>query len=252
MTDGTTGKTAKIWLIAAICGVLAFMALLWIADYTTAASLIVGVLVALLVAILLWIGWHDAGEATPAEGRPAAAARTEGVMETSGIGDQPASAATEIATDPHPADIREEPVQGSAAVEAEEVAEEDEIAEPIADIAAEPIVPAAPVPVAPVPTPLPVEGKPDNLRDAPREGGPDDLRVIRGVGPKLEAVLHEMGVYHYDQIAAWGPADVAYMDENLKGFKGRVTRDDWVGQATLLAQGGGTEGQDRAEEGGAD
>ena len=75
------------------------------------------------------------------------------------------------------------------------------------------------------------------LRDAPRAGGADDLKKIKGVGPKLETVLNEMGVYHFDQIAGWSAAEVAWVDANLEGFKGRVTRDDWVTQAKSLAAG---------------
>ena len=75
--------------------------------------------------------------------------------------------------------------------------------------------------------------------DAPRDGGPDDFKRIRGVGPKLEEMLHGMGIYHFDQIAEWGPGEVAWADEHLEGFRGRVTRDDWVGQARALRAGGG-------------
>ena len=77
--------------------------------------------------------------------------------------------------------------------------------------------------------------KPDVL-DAPRDGKADDLKKISGVGPKLEGVLNELGVYHFDQIAAWDAAQVAWADQNLVGFKGRVSRDDWVGQARKLAK----------------
>jgi NADH-quinone oxidoreductase subunit E len=69
---------------------------------------------------------------------------------------------------------------------------------------------------------------------AARDGTPDDLKQIKGVGPKLEELLHSMGFYHYDQIAAWTADEVAWVDENLEGFKGRVSRDDWVGQAKSL------------------
>ena len=84
---------------------------------------------------------------------------------------------------------------------------------------------------------------------APREGGPDDLKKIKGVGPKLEELLHSLGIYHFGQIAGWGPAEVAWMDSNLEGFDGRVTRDDWVGQAKLLASGGETEFSQRVDKG---
>ncbi|MCA0921053.1 NADH:ubiquinone oxidoreductase [Pseudooceanicola nanhaiensis] len=72
---------------------------------------------------------------------------------------------------------------------------------------------------------------------APREGGADDLKRIKGVGPKLEAMLNEMGIYYFDQIAGWTKADVAWADEHLVGFRGRVSRDDWVTQAGALATG---------------
>ena len=82
-----------------------------------------------------------------------------------------------------------------------------------------------------------------------REGAPDDLKKIKGVGPKLEQVLHSLGIYHFDQIAAWGPAEVAWMDDNLAGFKGRVTRDGWVDQAGLLAAGEDTEFSKKVDDG---
>ncbi|MER2508691.1 MAG: NADH-quinone oxidoreductase subunit NuoE [Amaricoccus sp.] len=77
--------------------------------------------------------------------------------------------------------------------------------------------------------------KPERL-DAPRAEGPDDLKLIRGVGPKLEALLHQLGYYHFDQVAAWTPAEVAWVDENLEGFKGRVSRENWVEQARALTK----------------
>lgn len=103
-----------------------------------------------------------------------------------------------------------------------------------------PIPPADPVPAgtpAPGAAEAPVGSEPARL-DAPRNGKPDDLKKIKGVGPKLEAQLHEMGYYHFDQIANWSADEVAWVDENVEGVKGRVTRDDWVGQARTLAANG--------------
>ena len=74
------------------------------------------------------------------------------------------------------------------------------------------------------------------LLTAAREGGADDLKLIKGVGPKLEGVLNDMGIYHFDQIAAWTAAEVAWVDERLK-FKGRIERDGWIEQAKSLANG---------------
>jgi len=78
--------------------------------------------------------------------------------------------------------------------------------------------------------------KPKGLTAA-RSGGADDLKRIKGVGPKMENMLNGMGYYHFDQVGDWGDQEVAWVDDNLEGFKGRVTRDRWVPQARLLAGG---------------
>lgn len=90
--------------------------------------------------------------------------------------------------------------------------------------------------------------RPEGL-DGPRDGKADDLKRIKGVGPKLEQLLNEMGFYHFDQIAGWSADEVAWVNENLKGFKGRVTRDNWIEQATTLAAGGETDFSKRVEDG---
>ena len=71
---------------------------------------------------------------------------------------------------------------------------------------------------------------------APRAGSPDELQRISGVGPKIEISLHEMGIFHFDQIAAWTTEQEQWVDDQLK-FRGRIGRDEWVKQAKLLAQG---------------
>ncbi|MFP7673319.1 NADH-quinone oxidoreductase subunit E [Marivita sp. S0852] len=90
--------------------------------------------------------------------------------------------------------------------------------------------------------------KPETL-SAPRDGSADDLTRIKGVGPKLEALCNALGFYHYDQIASWTDAEVAWVDDNLQGFKGRVSRDNWVEQAKTLATGGETEFSSRVTKG---
>ena len=67
--------------------------------------------------------------------------------------------------------------------------------------------------------------------------GGDDLTRIKGLGPKLAATLGDLGVTRFDQIAGWGEADIARVDSQLGRFQGRIERDDWVGQARLLAAG---------------
>lgn len=74
-----------------------------------------------------------------------------------------------------------------------------------------------------------------------RDGQADNLKDIKGIGPKLEALCHSLGIFHFDQIAAWGAAEIAWMDDNLEGFRGRVSRDEWVVQAQLLSSGQLTE-----------
>ena len=100
---------------------------------------------------------------------------------------------------------------------------------------------AAPKAAAPKAAPKPavaeapaVEEKQPETLSAAREGGADDLKRISGVGPKLEGLLNEMGFYHFDQIAKWTAAEIAWVDSRLK-FKGRIERDDWVAQATQFA-----------------
>ena len=82
----------------------------------------------------------------------------------------------------------------------------------------------------------PSEGKKPRLMAAPRKSGADDLKLISGVGPKLEGVLNELGFWHFDQISKWTPEEIAWVDSRLK-FKGRIESDDWVSQATKLAKG---------------
>ncbi|MEI4486549.1 NADH-quinone oxidoreductase subunit E [Frigidibacter sp. MR17.14] len=101
------------------------------------------------------------------------------------------------------------------------------------------------------PSEMPVEAEGEGVQPqgltAPREGAGDDLKVLEGIGPKLEEVLHGLGIYHYDQIAGWSPAEVAWVDGNLKGFKGRVTRDRWQAQAKLILEVGRDEFLRRAK-----
>ncbi|EYD77807.1 NADH-ubiquinone oxidoreductase chain E [Rubellimicrobium mesophilum DSM 19309] len=70
---------------------------------------------------------------------------------------------------------------------------------------------------------------------APRDGVGDNLQEIAGVGPKLEALLHDLGFWHFDQIAAWSPGEVAWVNSRLGAFRGRIEREHWIDQARKLA-----------------
>ena len=103
---------------------------------------------------------------------------------------------------------------------------------------------AAPKPVAPADA-----GQKPAAMAAPRAGQADDLKLIKGIGPKLEKLCHGLGFYHFDQIAQWSAAEIAWVDDNLEGFKGRVTRDDWVGQARRMVEEGKTQTTNRVKKG---
>jgi len=98
------------------------------------------------------------------------------------------------------------------------------------------VVPAPPLDDAadltPDVEPEPIAGFPFALAE-PRDGKPDDLKQINGIGPKLEARLHEAGVFHLDQLAALNKKAAAMLDERL-GLGGRVVREEWSKQAKAL------------------
>jgi NADH-quinone oxidoreductase subunit E len=95
---------------------------------------------------------------------------------------------------------------------------------------------AVPVAAAAAAEALPLRmDRPKGL-DQARDGNPDDLQRISGIGPKNEKILHTLGFFHFDQIAAWTVEQVAWVDDHLK-FNGRIGREEWIAQAKLLAAG---------------
>ncbi len=115
--------------------------------------------------------------------------------------------------------------------------------------AARPAPEPAPVMSAPSadPAPMPkVEGE-DQIAGSrpvgfvsPRGGKADDLKLIRGIGRQNEGRLHGLGIWHFDQIAAWTKANVEWVGSYL-AFPGRIDREQWVSQAKQLAAGKETE-----------
>ncbi|MEO3999123.1 NADH-quinone oxidoreductase subunit E [Mesorhizobium sp. CAU 1732] len=73
-----------------------------------------------------------------------------------------------------------------------------------------------------------------------KPASPDDLQLISGVGPKIEGILHSLGIYTYAQVASWKKAERDWVDGYLR-FHGRIEREDWVKQAKALAKGGEAE-----------
>jgi predicted flap endonuclease-1-like 5' DNA nuclease len=217
-------RSQKPSVVAAAGAVIAFLFFMLIGPGWI-LSLLLGVAAYFLIIWLLGrSASSDTGEhanethAPPASSLPAAAAKKDADVSKAGVA--PGAAAGFAGMSAGAADQ-------SAPAEAVEVVEEIVVEEAAVTVEAS--------------QPLRLE--------APRDGNPDDLKKIKGVGPKLEGVLHGLGYYHFDQIAAWTPSEIAWVDENIEGFSGRATRDDWVDQAKLLAGGGETEFSERVDKG---
>ncbi|MGH6761476.1 MAG: NADH-quinone oxidoreductase subunit NuoE [Phyllobacterium sp.] len=101
---------------------------------------------------------------------------------------------------------------------------------------------AAEVKASADPAPAGIKSADDKNRPAgmARPDAVDDLKMISGVGPKIEELLHELGIFTYAQVASWKKAEREWVD-NYLSFKGRVEREDWVKQAKALAKGGEAE-----------
>lgn len=95
--------------------------------------------------------------------------------------------------------------------------------------------PAEPVTASPPATQPPLAARPPRL-GAPRNGAPDDLRLIQGVTPQIESKLNASGIYHFDQIADWTSEQAAWVDTYL-ALKGQIEAEGWVAQARRLAAG---------------
>ena len=78
-------------------------------------------------------------------------------------------------------------------------------------------------------------GRPQALA-APREGGKDNLRQIKGITPELEHALNHAGIFHYDQVAAWDRKATVWLDHHL-ALRGRIGREKWIEQARALVAG---------------
>jgi predicted flap endonuclease-1-like 5' DNA nuclease len=102
--------------------------------------------------------------------------------------------------------------------------------------------PAPKAKAAPKPKPVPiaapvVEPPPPPPAPPAKASGPDDLAQIKGLGPKLQALLPTLGVTSFAQIASWDDAEIDRIDAQLGVFQGRIRKDNWVAQAQFLAGG---------------
>lgn len=219
---GSIGMALGSWLVAAAVGALAAILLWLLGGWSFMQGAFVGAVVFGVVGLLIsWIMTRPLpvpGEiaanvtetAVPVAAKPAAAAET--VAKTAAPTPAAEPVAKAAATTPAPA--KAEPAKSTAKKAAPKKATAKKAAAP--------------------------DGRPTGLSDGAREGGADDLKLISGVGPKLEETLNGLGIWHFDQVAGLKKKDIAWVDERLR-FKGRIERDDWVGQAKTLAAGGETE-----------
>ncbi|WP_368039532.1 helix-hairpin-helix domain-containing protein [Sphingomonas sp. ID1715] len=131
---------------------------------------------------------------------------------------------------------------GSSASRSPEATTRDGVEQEISPVITGPAT--APIDVPPPVDAVPPTAEPEILPEpealvqpihAIAAGPPDELTRMKGVGPKVAALLNGLGVTRYDQIASWSDDDIARIDAQLGAFKGRITRDQWVEQARLLA-----------------
>ena len=126
-----------------------------------------------------------------------------------------------------------EPAKKAAAPKVKAEPAKKPVAKPAAKAKVEPVK----VKAAPVAKPK-VEAKPKATpKPAPKPVIPDNLELLKGVGPKLNTLLKSLGVTSFEQVAAWNAADIAEIDSKLGNFAGRISRDNWVDQAKLLSAG---------------
>lgn len=190
------------WVIAVAAGLVAFGVAMIVGKLGFMASAFIAAVICIVVGLILGMPWGAGATSTR---------MAEGGSFGHGAPATPAAAAPATA-----------PVVVAAKTEA--VAP----ATPAAFVAVPAAEAAEVVPVGDVAMTEPVR------LTAARGGKADNLKEIEGIGPALEKLCNSLGFYHFDQIANWTDADVAWVDQNMKNFKGRIVRDKWVAQAKLI------------------
>ena len=139
---------------------------------------------------------------------------------------EPAPIPPPVAAPPKPA----APPEPTAKPAPKKVADKPPVAKPAKKAAAKslPAEPAAAPMAEPTPVPAPAPAAASKT---------DNLQLLKGVGPKMVALLGGLGVNSFQQIAAWTDADIAAIDPQLGAFQGRIARDNIVDQAGYLARG---------------
>lgn len=254
---------AGCWIAASVIGLLAIIISALTIEISVTGAIFVGVLVTVALGVILSLvlcqplSPPKAAGTAPTVGRtgataPRAAAAPGAPASTDHVAASPDDGRTP-ASDAGPERAAVSPAAAEAAVSAARnrtTADADMEADASgAGTARQPTMAEAAPAAVPEAADAPTDADKPVTLDAPREGGADDLKQIKGIGPKLEKLLHSMGFYHFDQVAAWTDRELAWVDSNLEGFKGRASRDNWIGQARTLASGGSTAFSDKVKGG---
>lgn len=258
MSKSSKSTRNTVGAIAAAIFVVSFFVLFFPGDYRFFPAVFIALLIALLAGIVIYLAFGGgAPKTTASTGSVAAAPAGAGDAAAKKAAEDEAArkAAEEAAAKKATADetARKAAEEASAKKAADEAAARKAAEEASAKKAAEEEAARkadadAKAAAAARPSEESDGTRPAGL-DGPRDGKADDLKQIKGVGPKLEGLLNSLGFWHFDQVSNWTSDEVAWVDANLTGFKGRVSRDDWVGQAKILASGGDTEFSKRVEDG---
>ena len=221
------------WVIAAGAGLVAAAVAYVVGNFSYPQSGFVGAAIFLLVGLILGMYWGSAASPAP---KQATAARDLPKAEPAAAAPAMPAAAPAIAA---PAMAEAAPAAFSSAPMTEAApapAKVARVTKPKAEAkpAAKPVV--AKVATKPAAPKVAKVKKPDGpvRLSAPRKGKADDLKEIEGIGPALEKLCNSLGFYHFDQIAGWSDADVAWVDANMKTFKGRIARDKWIAQSKII------------------
>ncbi len=245
-------------VLAGAVGLIAAILLMLMSGMGVVGSVWMGVILAvILAALLLWIFCRDLTVKAEAAGKENSFGDRNAAIAAAGA----AAAATATASSVAASKPKDEPAKAAEAPKAEAA---KPAAKPKAAAQPKAAKPKTAVKSKPAAKSKSddrdfdgdgvIEGKNEGTRPeqlkAARGGKADDLKMIKGVGPKMEKLCNKLGFYHFDQIASWKKAEVAWVDANLEGFKGRVSRDEWVKQAKILAKGGTTEFSKKVKKGG--
>ena len=244
------------WAMAAAAGLLTFIMLSTIGDYSFLPAVVLGILIFVLLGLLFnWLFCAPlpaAREKTDLSAASASAASTSTSASSASTAGAAAGAEAAVAStatsdsaaaDKAAVDAKAQAAADKKAKAAKTKADKTAAAKAEADAKAGEDFDGDDVRGAAD------EGTKPATLAAAREGGADDLKRIKGIGPKLEKLCNTMGFFHFDQIAAWTPDEMAWVNANLEGFKGRATRDKWIDQAKLLAVGKETEFSKRVDKG---